>query len=46
MDFWMQGFDPAVHDFGKAGDLTDLTNGEPRFAQALCGTTGLDQRHA
>jgi hypothetical protein len=46
MHLGMQRLDPPVHHFGKAGEIGDVVDGEPRFAQRLRGAAGRHQRHA
>ncbi len=38
--FRMQGLDPAVHDFGKAGVLADFFRRDAGVAQQLVGAAG------
>ena len=39
----MQRLDAAVHHFGKAGQVGDIGNGEPRVLQRLGGAAGGDE---
>ena len=41
----MQGFHPAVHHLGKAGEIGNVAHRKARIAQGLCRTTGGDQIH-
>ena len=43
MDGGMQGLDPAIHDFGKAGDLAHIADGQPRFGERLACAAGGDE---
>ncbi len=40
MDFGMQGFHAAIHDFGKAGDGSHIDGRNAGGVQALCGAAG------
>ena len=40
VDFWVQGFDPAVHHFGKAGVIGDLDDVDAFFAEQSTGAAG------
>ncbi len=35
VDFWMQGFDAAIHQLGEAGEVGDVADGEPGIAKRL-----------
>ena len=42
----MQRLDPAIHHFGKAGDVGDVAHRQPGIGQRLTGAAGGDQFHA
>ena len=46
MHIGMQGLDPAIHHFGKVGDLGHIADRQARIAQRLGGAAGGDQHHA
>ena len=43
VDFGVQGFDPAVHHLGEAGDVGDIFHGQSRVAEEFGGAAGADQ---
>ena len=46
VNVWMQGLHAAVHHLGAAGDLGDVDDVEPRFAQGLGRPARGHERHA
>ncbi len=46
VDFRVQGFHPAVHDFRKAGHAADVGDRDAGFAQGFGGASGRQQLHA
>ena len=46
MDRRMQRLDPAVHHFGKSGEIADVEHGEPGVAQGLARAAGRNQLDA
>ena len=44
VNFRMQGLDPAVHHFGKAGHLCNIDHFQPGVRDRLPGSTGRNQR--
>ena len=40
VNFWVQGFDSAVHDFGKAGFIGHVLDGEAEIPKRLGGAAG------
>ena len=46
VDLGMERLDPAVHHFGKAGDIADVDHRQPRLGQGLGRAAGRDQLEA
>ena len=43
VDFWVEGFDPAIHHFRERGDLLDGSDLQPGVCEQARGATGGDQ---
>ena len=40
VNFWVQGFDPAIHHFGETGVIRNFSHGDALIAQQATGAAG------